>query len=173
MRLTLSAIALLIMMATGAAHAANPSHLALLVQWDGSRFTIEKTTLVPSALPKQRMGTPQQAWRYQVLAPDNSVLYAAGLIDPTVLRGEFAASPKDHRIVGTTVVKSLPVTFVVRVPLLDALRTLTDAVRATPAGDLRVEIERLRADLPREKHVVASAYEHLGTFVVATRKVRP
>ncbi len=112
--------------------APNPSkkHLLVHVVKNSGDLKIVKSTIVPSALPKQRDTSRIYPWRYIVVGPDTEVLFTRGMSDPTTRRGEFH-NPNISKIDATLIKRTGRIDFMIRLPLVDGARI--DFVSLKPA----------------------------------------
>jgi len=98
----------------------NKKHLLVQVVKEDSGFRVVRTTLVNTRIPKQRSRTRFFAWKLKVVGPDKRVIYEAGFVDPTILRGEFANPYDPTKIDAVHLKRTEPIHFTIRLPLLEA-----------------------------------------------------
>lgn len=141
---------IVLMVAAGAVSAADNNteqslppaqHLLVQVVKTGKEFKVVRTTLVKSALPKQRSAPRPFAWRFKAVGVDEQVLFLAGLDDPTLLRGEFQNPGDPTRIDAVFTKMPEPVHFTIRLPLLKPDRLDFFAVKPEFAGEAIVPEE--------------------------------
>lgn len=96
-------------------------HQVLRILRTSSGFEVVERRIVDLPLPPG-LGPGPSTWQVEALGLDGRVQFQAGLEDPTQLRGEFQHAASPGRIQGYHLDENQPVSFLVRMPVLETRR---------------------------------------------------
>ncbi|MCP4676722.1 MAG: hypothetical protein GY854_14660 [Deltaproteobacteria bacterium] len=134
------------------------NHLLVHVVKDRGKLRIVKSTVVPSALPKQRDTSRVYPWRYVVVGPDGSTLFTRGMSDPTARRGEFRNPDSPGKIDAVHTNQTGRIDFLIRLPLVEGTR---------------IDFLSLKPAYVRTTIVPEDGYDKVGSVVFPEIEVTP
>jgi hypothetical protein len=132
-------------------------HLLVTLVMEKGHIRLEAMQTVARPLPKERDRGRVFPFRARLLAADGRVTFVRGFADPRVLRGEFQDPDRPGRIQSHHLLRTDPVTFVLRLPV---------------TANRRLQIQSLPADQARSPRPSEDSWQTLDTLDLK-REARP
>ncbi|NOZ86930.1 MAG: hypothetical protein GXP49_11825 [Deltaproteobacteria bacterium] len=111
-------------------------HFLVEIELSDNGLKVISKTLVPSAMPKQRMKNIRYPWSYRLFDLSGKEIYSGGMEDPFEVRGEFQNPRDPDKIDSYHFKRKGPVRFTVRIPAVTMSHRLE--IRKLKPSGLRV-----------------------------------